>query len=38
MILCVVGDADFEEIVDFAEKNFSDEKGEVPKLKMKIKE
>ena len=37
MILCVVGNADFEEIVDFAEKNFGDEKGEVPKLEIKLK-
>jgi len=27
LILCVVGDADFDKIVDFAEKNFTDKKG-----------
>jgi len=37
MILCVVGDADFNEIVNFAEKNFGDEKGKVPQLKIKLK-
>ena len=34
MILCVVGDADFNEIADFAEKNFSSKKGKIPKLKI----
>ena len=29
LILCVVGDADFEEIVEFAEKNFKEGKGEI---------
>jgi predicted Zn-dependent peptidase len=29
MILCVVGDADFEEIVKFAEENFESEQGEI---------
>ena len=37
MILCIVGDADFEEIVDFAEKNFNNEKGEVPEQKFNLK-
>jgi len=37
MILCVVGDANFEEIVKFAEKNFGNEKGEVPKFEIKLK-
>ena len=37
MILIVVGDAEFEEIVNFAEKNFSDEKGEVPEQKFNLK-
>ena len=37
LILCVVGDANFEEIVDFAEKNFGNEKGEVPKMEIKLK-
>ncbi len=30
LILCVVGNADFLEIVKFAEDNFSEEKGEIP--------
>jgi predicted Zn-dependent peptidase len=34
MILCVVGDADFEEIVKFAEKNFEFKKGSVPSFKI----
>ena len=33
MILAVVGDADFEKIVGFAEKTFGKEKGEVPEQK-----
>lgn len=37
MILCVVGDAKFEKIVDFAEKNFSNKKGKIPKFKIKPK-
>jgi len=37
MILCVVGDADFDKIVDFAEKNFGDKKGKVSKFKIKPK-
>jgi len=37
LILCVVGDADFDEIVNFAEKNFGDEKSSVPQLKIKLK-
>ena len=32
MILCVVGDADFNYIVNFVEKNFSNEKGKIQKL------
>jgi predicted Zn-dependent peptidase len=37
MILCVVGNADFDKIVDFAEKNFTKTKGEVfaPEIKLK---
>jgi len=31
-ILCIVGDADFEEIVEFAKKNFGNIKGKVPKI------
>ena len=37
MILCVIGDADFDKIVEFAEKNFKDEKGEVPKQEFNLK-
>jgi predicted Zn-dependent peptidase len=33
MILCVVGDANFDEIVQFAEKNFNSEKGKIPQMK-----
>jgi predicted Zn-dependent peptidase len=29
MILCVVGDCNFEDLVKFAEKNFKDEKGKI---------
>jgi len=37
MILCVVGDADFDKLVDFAEKNFGDKKGKIPKFDVKKK-
>jgi len=37
LILCVVGDGNFEDIVRFAEKNFGNEKGKVPEFKIKIK-
>jgi len=37
MILCVVGNADFEEIVQFAGKNFVNGKGKVPELEIKLK-
>ena len=37
MLLCVVGDANFGEIVKFAEKNFGNKKGEVPKFEIKLK-
>jgi len=37
MILCVVGDADFEKIIRFAEKNFGDKKGKVPEQKFNLK-
>jgi predicted Zn-dependent peptidase len=36
MILCVVGDADFDEIVKFAEKNFGSEKGKIPQMKFNL--
>ena len=38
LILAVVGDADFEKIVDFAEKNFGNEKGNVPRFKIQKKD
>ncbi len=37
MILCVIGDADFDKIVEFAEKNFGKEKGDVPKYEVKTR-
>ena len=37
MVLCVVGDADFEEIVKFAEENFGKGNGKVPLPKIKLK-
>ena len=37
MILTIVGDADFDEIIDFVEKNFDNEKGEVPEQKFNLK-
>lgn len=37
MILCVIGDADFEKIVEFAEKNFEKKEGKVPSFEIKLK-
>ncbi len=37
MILCVVGDADFDSIVEFAERNFEKKKGEVQQFKINPK-
>lgn len=37
IILCVVGNTDFDKIVKFAEKNFGKEKGETSKLKIGLK-
>jgi predicted Zn-dependent peptidase len=37
LILCVVGDADFDKLVDFAEKTFGNEKGKVPTQKFGLK-
>lgn len=34
MILCVVGDANFNEIINFAEKNFRKSKGILPKVEV----
>jgi len=36
LILCVVGNANFEKLVKFAEKNFSGEKGKVPKQEFEL--
>jgi len=37
MILCVVGKADFDELVKFAEQNFRKEKGKIKKQKIALK-
>lgn len=37
IIFCVVGNADFKEIVKFVEDNFSNEKGEIPEQKFDLK-
>lgn len=37
MVLCIVGDADFDEIVDFVEKNFKVKKSFVEKYKIELK-
>lgn len=37
MILCVIGDADFDELIKFAEKNFGNEKGKISKQKFNLK-
>lgn len=37
LILCVVGDANFDEVVNFVEKNFSQEKEKVFKIDVKLK-
>jgi predicted Zn-dependent peptidase len=37
MILGIVGDVDFEEIVKFAEKNFGNKKGIIPKVNFSLK-
>ncbi len=37
MVLCVVGDADFNELVKFVEKNFKNKKGEISEFKIKKK-
>ncbi|MDP2673044.1 MAG: pitrilysin family protein [Nanoarchaeota archaeon] len=36
-ILCIVGDADFEQIIKFAEKNFGSGKSQIPKQKFELK-
>ncbi len=37
LVLCVVGDADFNEVVKFAEKNFGNEKNKIPTQKFNTK-
>ena len=37
LILAVVGDANFEDVVNFAEKNFGGEQGALPKFKVELK-
>jgi predicted Zn-dependent peptidase len=37
MILCVIGDGNFEDIVKFAEENFGTEKGEISKQEFNLK-
>ena len=37
MILCVVGNTNFDKLVKFAEKNFGKEKGKISKLKIGLK-
>ncbi|MEK6875747.1 MAG: pitrilysin family protein [Nanoarchaeota archaeon] len=37
MILCVVGDANFETLCDFAEKNFKKQKGSIRQIPLKLK-
>jgi len=37
MILCVVGDADFDELVKFAEENFEKIEGKIPIFDIKLK-
>ncbi|MBU0894555.1 MAG: insulinase family protein [Nanoarchaeota archaeon] len=37
IILCVVGDTNFDKIVDFAEKNFNNKKGKVSEFKINLK-
>jgi predicted Zn-dependent peptidase len=37
LILCVIGNADFDKIIKFSEKEFNDEKGKVPNFKIVLK-
>ena len=37
MILCVVGDANFDELIKFVERNFKKGKGKIPKQKFNLK-
>jgi predicted Zn-dependent peptidase len=36
MVLCIVGDANLKEIVEFVEKNFEKEKGKIPEQKFAL--
>lgn len=36
MILCVVGDADFNKLAEFVEENFGNEKGKIPQVKFDL--
>ncbi len=37
LILVVVGNADFDKIVEFAEKNFKEQRGNIPEFKIELK-
>ncbi len=37
LVLCVVGDADFEKLIEFCERNFGGGKGKVPEFKVEDK-
>lgn len=37
LILCVIGNANFDKIIEFAENNFGDEKGNVPNFEIVLK-
>jgi len=37
LILCVVGEANFESLIKFAEKNFGKSKGRIPKMKFSLR-
>lgn len=37
MVLCVVGNANFKQILKFAKNNFAEKKGKIPQIKIKLK-
>jgi len=37
IVLCVIGNANFEDLVNFSEKNFGNEKGKIPQFKINLK-
>lgn len=37
LILCVIGNANFDKVIEFAEKSFGDNKGSVPSFKVVLK-